>query len=183
MEFARQLWGEHAYDHLYFSVFYKLGGKPYEDAQSGLTPLLKECFKQYLEVDGIGVQQYHTLAAAVSCHLGVAHLMDHTDEVTEGLQSQMGHTQAIADLFYGLESGDRAADNARTRAIHKNASRLWHENFLGLPKTTPNSKEEHKKPIDEQLTQMDARIAGIESRMVNIERILEKILESVQPPK
>jgi len=170
MEFALQLWGEEAYQHLFYSVFYKKGGKRYFDSYTDLSPLLKKHFKSYLDA-AIGVQQYRTLAAAVARHLGVEHLMDQPDDVTEGLQGQMGHSLAIADLHYGLEPGDAASDNARTRAIHENASRLWHCKFLGLCKAT--SIEE--KPVETT----EARLEALESRFGTIESKLSTMDEKM----
>jgi len=163
MEFARKLWGDQAYHHLYYSVFYKSSGKPYNDA-TDLTELLETYFDEYLEVK-IGVQQYRTLAAAVSRRLGIEHMLDNPDDITEGLQDQMGHSQPIADLYYGLEPGDTAGNNARTRAVHENASHIWHHKFLGL---------RNMRPIKEMVS------LALEERVERVEEKLDRILGMLQ---
>jgi hypothetical protein len=129
---------------------------------TNLSVLLKCYFNKYVGVD-IGVQKYHSMCAAVSCDLAIAHL-DDVDEVTEGLQGQMGHSQAIADAHYGLEPGDTAGDNARTHKVYERASQIWHGRFLGLTRAL-EAINEPKDVTETMLEQVVAKIDSLGSRL------------------
>ena len=105
------------------------GGTAYTDS-TDLSVLLKHYFNKYVGVD-MGIQKYCSMCAAVCRDLAIAHL-DDVEEVTEGLQGQMGHSQAIVDAHYGLQPGDTVGDNARMQKVYERASHIWHGKFLGL---------------------------------------------------
>lgn len=171
MEFARQLWGEDAYRHLYSSVFYGKCGKMHKDS-THLTELLRKYSLEHLDVK-IGIQQYRQIAAAVARRFGILHLMDDPDDLTDGFHGQMGHSHHVADLFYGLEPGDEAADNARTRAVYEEASRVWHHKFLGLRRTAHLRDEVEPQS---ELEQLRAKVEGLDAKLTIISQQMGEIM-------
>lgn len=138
--------------------------------------LLKHYFNKYVGVD-MGVQKYRSMCAAVCRDLAIAHL-DDVDEVTEGLQGQMGHSQAIADAHYGLEPGDTARDNARTRKVHERASHIWHGKFLGVTRAL-ETIDEPKDVTETLLEQVVAKVDSMGSRLDAVEAKTEAQLVSL----
>lgn len=145
--------------------------------------LLKHYFNKYVGVD-MGVQKYRSMCAAVCRDLAIAHL-DDVDEVTEGLQGQMGHSQAIADAHYGLEPGDTARDNARTRKVYERASHIWHGKFLGLTGALETIDE--PKDVTETLlervdlmgSRLDAVEAKMEAKLISLDSKMDHLTEKI----